>query len=51
MTSHHDRLRLHGLDSPSGMIRARELHEVLSALVASSERGVRGEESDQELAR
>jgi hypothetical protein len=27
MTSLHDRLRLHGLDSPSGTIRARELHE------------------------
>ena len=40
MSSRHDRLRLHGLDSPSGTIRARERHEVLSALlVASSEQG------------
>jgi hypothetical protein len=38
MSSRHDRLRLHGLDSPSGTIRARELHEVLSALLATSER-------------
>jgi hypothetical protein len=38
MTSRHDRLRLHGLDSPSGTIRARALHEVLSALPATSER-------------
>jgi len=36
MTSRHDRLRLHGLDSPSGTIRARELHEVLAALPATS---------------
>lgn len=42
MSSRHDRLRLHGLDSPSGKIRARELHEVLSALPASSVRAVRG---------
>jgi len=41
MTSRHDRLRLHGLDSPSGAIRARELHEVLSALPATSERADR----------
>jgi hypothetical protein len=40
MSSRHDRLRLHGLDSPSGTIRARELHEVLSALLATSERAV-----------
>ena len=51
MTSRHDRLRLHGLDSPSGMIRARELHEGLSALPATSERVVRGLENDRELAR
>ncbi len=41
MSSRHDRLRLHGLDPPSATIRARELHEVLSALLASSERAVR----------
>jgi hypothetical protein len=41
MTSRHNRLRLHGLDSPSRTIRARELHEVLSALLASSERADR----------
>jgi hypothetical protein len=41
MTSRHDRLRLHGLDSPSGTIRARERHEVLSALLATSERATR----------
>jgi hypothetical protein len=41
MNSRHYRLRLHGLDSPSGTIRARELHEVLSALLATSERAVR----------
>ena len=44
MTSRHYRLRLHGLDSPSGTIRARERHEVLSALHATFERAVRGEE-------
>ena len=36
MTSRHDRLCLRGLDSPSVMIGARELHEVLSALPATS---------------
>lgn len=41
MSSRHDHLRLHGLDSPSGTIRERELHEVLSALPATSERAVR----------
>jgi len=41
MSSRHDRLRLHDLDSPSGTIRARALHEVLSALFASSERADR----------
>ena len=41
MTSRHDRLRLHGLDSPSRTIRARELDEVLSALPATSERADR----------
>ena len=40
MSSRHDHLRLHGLDSRSGTIRARELNEVLSALlVESSEQG------------
>jgi hypothetical protein len=34
MSSRPYRLRLHGLDSPSGTIRARERHEVLSALLA-----------------
>ena len=38
MSSRHDRLRLHGLDSPSATIRARELHEVLAALPANCER-------------
>ena len=38
MSSRLDRLRLHGLDSLSRTIRARELHEVLSALLATSER-------------
>jgi hypothetical protein len=37
MSSRHNRLRLHGLDSPSGTIRARELHEALSALPANFE--------------
>jgi hypothetical protein len=41
MTARHDRLRLHGLDSPSGTIRARELHEVLSALISNCERADR----------
>jgi hypothetical protein len=41
MISRHDRLRLHGLDSLSRTIRARELHEVLSALPATSERADR----------
>jgi hypothetical protein len=41
MSSRHDRLRLHGLDFPSGTIRARERHEVLSALPATSERAAR----------
>jgi hypothetical protein len=36
MSSRHDHLRLHGLDSPSGSIRARELHEVLSVLLVES---------------
>jgi hypothetical protein len=44
MSSRRDRLRLNGLDSPSGTIRARERHEALLALVASSERAVREEE-------
>lgn len=40
MSSRHDRLRLHGLDSPSGTIRARERHEVLPVLlVECSEQG------------
>lgn len=37
MSSRHDRLRLHGLDSPSGTIRERELHAGLPALPATSE--------------
>ncbi len=41
MSSRHDRLRLHGLDSPSGTIRVGERHEVLSALPATSERAPR----------
>jgi hypothetical protein len=41
MSSRHDRLRLHGLDSPSGTIRTRELHEVMPALPATSERADR----------
>lgn len=41
MSSRHDRLRLHGLDSPSGTIRTWELHGVLSALLATSERAAR----------
>lgn len=40
MTSRHYHLRLHGLDSPLGTIRARERQEVLSVLlVESSEQG------------
>lgn len=40
MSSRHDRLRLHGLDSPSGTIRARERHVGLAdLLVESSEQG------------
>jgi hypothetical protein len=41
MSSRHDRLRLHGLDSRSATIRERELHEVLSASPATSERAGR----------
>lgn len=41
MISRHGCLRQHGLDSPLGTIRARELHKVLSALPASSERATR----------
>lgn len=51
MTSRHYRLRLHGLDSPSGTIRARELHEGLSVLPASSGLTAWVLESDRELAR
>lgn len=44
MSSRHDRLRLHDLDSPSGTLRAKELREGLSALLTTSKRAVRGEE-------
>jgi hypothetical protein len=51
MSSRHDRLRRHGLDSPSGTIRAQERHEVLSALPATCERSRWVLEIGQELAR
>jgi len=51
MNSRHDRLRLLGLDSPSGTIRARERHEVLSALPSTYGLTVRVLEIGQELAR
>lgn len=41
MTFRQDRLRLDGLDSRSGTIRARELEEVLPALLCVSERAAR----------
>jgi hypothetical protein len=41
MGTRHDRLRLHGLDSPSGTIRAREVHEMPAALPGTSERADR----------
>jgi hypothetical protein len=51
MTSRHYSLRLHGLNSRSGTIRARELHEVLPAFPATSGLTAWVLESDQKLAR
>jgi hypothetical protein len=41
MTSRHDRLRLHDLDSPTGTMRVPELQGLPVALLTPSERADR----------